>query len=78
MRSHSARHHRGFTRLLLVLGVGLLLSTGMSCSRSKPASESPEETERTAEREIAPSGQPYSEDRAPCAHRDPQRQALWG
>ena len=31
-----------------------------------------------AERALAPSGLPYSEDRAPCADRDPNRQALWG
>ncbi|MEM9174532.1 MAG: DUF3604 domain-containing protein [Myxococcota bacterium] len=30
------------------------------------------------ERALAPSGRPYSEDRAPCANRAPLRQALWG
>ena len=30
------------------------------------------------ERALSPSGLPYSEDRAPCADRDPNRQALWG
>ena len=32
----------------------------------------------TGERALAPSGQPYSEDRAPCTDRDPLRQAFWG
>lgn len=30
------------------------------------------------ERALSPSGRPYSEDRAPCADRDLNRQALWG
>jgi hypothetical protein len=30
------------------------------------------------ERALAPSGRPYSEDRAPCNDRDPLRQAFWG
>lgn len=59
--------------LLLMLGAGCTAGPGIE-------DEAPAATRETAEaaRAVAPSGRPYSEDRAPCTDREPLRQALWG
>jgi hypothetical protein len=66
-------------------GLALLALVLLACSPSdsdpvedvpKPTTELAGETERPEA--LAPSGRPYSEERAPCANRDPLRQAFWG
>lgn len=68
----------------LSLGVSLGLSLGLLGCEA-PGGSDPDLGEAASTlarlgppRAIAPSGRPYSEDRAPCTDRDPLRQALWG
>ena len=60
---------------LIVIGAGTSAcrpqNTDEESAASAPATA-------TAERAQAPSGLPYSEERAPCADRDPERQTFWG
>jgi hypothetical protein len=75
--------HCNFEVVSIALCAGLLCLS-LACSESPPESES--ETNAAAEAEpaavdsleLAPSGRPYSEDRAVCLNREPLRQALWG
>ncbi|MBB84988.1 MAG: hypothetical protein CL931_14365 [Deltaproteobacteria bacterium] len=68
--------HR-IARSTVLLTTAALLAAGVACLPEPPATETT--TARAAsERALAPSGEPYSEDREPCANRDPLRQALWG
>ncbi|MBJ21889.1 MAG: DUF3604 domain-containing protein [bacterium] len=72
-RSHSSERPRSF----IATGVILLLAL-VAC---QPSSENGGAATRTTDPDplaLAPSGQPYSEDRTPCADRAPERQALWG
>ena len=61
----------------------MLVALGAACSESTstPPSPPPEPTAAPPEPEpvaLAPSGAPYSEERAACANRDAERQVFWG
>ena len=56
----------------------VLLASIVACLPRSSDSESEVVAPVKTERALAPSGRPYSEDRAACAHRDPSRQAFWG
>lgn len=66
------------------IGIALILACLTACGSDSARQAAPgQESARipgaaSAERAISPSGQPYSEDRAACAERDPLRQPLWG
>ncbi|MCR9095329.1 MAG: DUF3604 domain-containing protein [bacterium] len=67
------------SRQALLLFLALQVVTLAACPSDPPTDEAATAAEETAaERGLAPSGRPYSEDRAPCTDRDPLRQALWG
>jgi len=51
------------------------LTACLPSSEVDPPSKS---TTDAGPRALAPSGEPYSEDREPCANRNPERQAFWG
>ncbi|MBY0401581.1 DUF3604 domain-containing protein [Myxococcota bacterium] len=84
--------HRIRTRLLVAcLALLALLVAATGCDRSSDsASPSTDakgaaieatakgEEKTAAARALAPSGQPYSEEREACADRDPSRQVFWG
>ena len=68
-RSHSRFAQRITSALLAFTGLAIL-----SCSAKDPVEPVVSEPERA----LAPSGLAYSEDRAPCDHRDPLKQPFWG
>ncbi len=79
MHHESRRSRPPRSRLALGLLIGALLAAGIACAPAEDASSDVAEATATlGPRAIAPSGLPYSEDRAPCADRDPLRQAFWG
>ncbi|MEM7409778.1 MAG: DUF3604 domain-containing protein [Myxococcota bacterium] len=68
-------------------GIGLAVALfGLACGDTAPSPAPTTETETAAEAPepepappaLAPSGQPYSEERVACANRDPERQVFWG
>ena len=73
-------------RVLAVLGAMLLFGSLFAggAVKSGEAAESAEAVNPVAVKapppvsSLAPSGQPYSETREPCAERDPLRKAYWG
>jgi hypothetical protein len=74
----------GLSALAVLSGCGLdpamntpTLQTEASTASSSRSATVPS-TANSAERSLAPSGRPYSENRAACAHREPLRQAFWG
>lgn len=73
MANHSSP--RSAVLQTLIASFGLLVWLGCG---PHAADEAPPTSVDDAPRALAPSGLPYSEDRAPCAHREPERMALWG
>jgi hypothetical protein len=78
------RLHRPFSASLALAGLAALIAV-IACNRSPEAkSEATAGTTATgrstaaAKTALAPSGQPYSEEREACADRDPRRQAFFG
>jgi hypothetical protein len=64
-----------------VLALGLLITACPAAEEEKPtppAAEPAAPGKAAAAPALAPSGKPYSEQREPCASRDPQRRAFFG
>ena len=59
------------TSTLLLLALFLALASYVQADETTPIAEA-------EPRALSPSGQPYSEARQPCDHRDPLRQPFWG
>ncbi len=79
------RHPLRRERPLAIVGLCALVTlAGLACPEPEATPPAEQETateaavEEPAERALAPSGLPYSEDREPCRERDPLRRALWG
>lgn len=83
MRSKARDGRRAFTRpswvakglLGAALGGVFILACHSSATHEPTGAGNRPPEPRTV---LAPSGQPYSEDRAACAERDPLRKAFWG
>ncbi len=76
MRSRLDPQFVPVTRIaLLIAGTLIACDANKGPGEAEPAAKP---GEAIAARSLAPSGQPYSEDRSPCADRDPLRQAFWG
>ncbi|MDJ0850680.1 MAG: DUF3604 domain-containing protein, partial [Myxococcota bacterium] len=70
----------GRVRTALALG-GVLWCTGCPEAETPTPAAEPSEPARmaaTVSEPLAPSGQPYTEEREACSSRDPLRRALWG
>ena len=75
---HFRTRHGWFSVLLLASVLGCTPTTPTPTGNTDAMDTGATAQAGPTERALSPSGLPYSEDRAPCADRDLNRQALWG
>ena len=75
---HFRTRHGWFSVLLLASVLGCTPTTPTATGNTDAMDTGATALAGSTERALSPSGLPYSEDRAPCADRDLNRQALWG